>query len=201
MVLVVLLALIPLRMLLHGLELKVSFENTAEALYRDDVGGELAFESAIAVVAMAVGSLVIWRMPSRSLADVVAASAVTIALGLGITAVAHLKAADALNPFGPETSALDAFTPPSGARLSSDAKLASDAPTVTRSWLVPGPMDAVCRQAEDAFRVWIGPSADVRRPFPCYLEASRGEEKARLSVVTPTSRPGEILVGLTVQRA
>lgn len=198
LVLVGLAALVPVRALLSSLSLSFAIEPTAEARYREDVGHGLAVMAGIALLLMAFGATGVWGLSKESPQRAAVAAAITIAIGLGVTGLGHVQADQALNPFDSELSALDTFTPPPGARLSSTAKTASDTPSVTRHWRVQGSLLEICAQAERAYREWIRPQTEVRMPFPCLLEAYRGEDFTRLSVVAPGTTPGAVLIGLTV---
>ena len=200
LVLVGLAALVPIRALLSGLSLSFVFVPTAEARYREDVGQGLAVMAGVALLLMVFGAAGIWQLSKESAQRAAVATAVTIAIGMGVTGLGHVQAEQALNPFDSELSALDTFTPPLGARVSSTAKTASETPSVTRHWRVQGSLQDVCSQAERSYREWIGPAAEVRTPFPCLLEAYRGEDFTRLSVVAPATTPGAVLIGLTVGR-
>ena len=176
LLLVVLAAFIPLQMLLGSLSLSFLIEPTPEAQYRDQVGQDQALVAVIALGLLAFGGLGVWEVSKRSAAGAAAVAVVAIAVGLGVSAYGHAQAEHALNPFAPELEAIEAYVPPSGARLSGTDQRPSSAPMVTRYWHVTGTVEEVCPVAEAAYREWVGPGEDVAKPFSCYLKSDRGGE-------------------------
>ncbi len=193
-------ALFPLGELLRSFVMRIYFEGTDEALYAARVGGRLGAVAGIALVVLLLGAIVAAALARTSAGHAPLAAAVTVALGLAITAYGHVAAAHELHPFTPELRALDAFTPPAGATLSWTDARASDNPEVTRHWESNATLAAVCPQAEAEFRRWMQPATEERRPFPCFIEARRGGAFVRLTVVERLDRPGVVLLGVTVRR-
>lgn len=203
-VLVILSAVYPLRLLFESFWLGFVIEPTAEALYREGVAQFQAVVALIALAIMASGLLCIWRLSTARLWVASMLPMVAIILGLGVTAFGHIQAQRKLTPFEAELEAVSTFTPPKGARLSSTVRIPSDTPSLTRFWTIPGGIDEVCRGAEASFRSWLAPEAHIderwRPSLSCFFQAERGDQITELTIVPIASTPPEVQLGLKVAR-
>jgi hypothetical protein len=204
-VVVLLAALVPLRLVVGGLWLGFVVEPAADAQYRASVGQQQTVIASVALAVMGVGLVALWRSLPETILHAAALTSITVVLGLGISAFAHVQAQRDLNLFEPQLDAISSFVPPAGARLSSTIKVPSDPPSATRYWLMPGAVDEVCRDADASFREWIplhGNVLERRRPsVSCFLQAMRGDQLAELTIVPSREESEGVQLGLKVAPA
>jgi len=160
---------------------------------------EQAVTAGIALLVMGLGCIAI-AVVSNDLAARAAVAAVTIALGLGVTALADLRAERALYPHASELEIrIEEFDPPSGARRSRLWGEKSSG-SLDRAWTVPGTFDDVCPQAERAFRQWTGSDIGERGELFCHHRVVTVDEEIHLEVV---DRPdeGDVEIAVSVNRS